>query len=102
MLNDLAWLAVIFIMRVTDCPALAFALLAAALAGCASVSTQVTLLDPAQNFAPTEHVVVLFDYPPQPYIKVALIEAQGVVGGTEAALIEEARGRARRGRTCAS
>jgi hypothetical protein len=76
-------------------PVFAFTLLAAALAGCASVSTEVTVLDPTQKFAPTEQVAILFDYPPQPYVKIALIEAQGNVGGSESALLEDARKRAR-------
>lgn len=63
-------------------------------AGCASVSTKVTVLDPAQKFAPTRDVVILFDYPPEPYTRLALIESQGVVGGTEAELLDDARKRA--------
>lgn len=69
------------------------ALAAAALAGCASVTTEITVLDPAHKFAPTEYVMLLLDYPPKPYVKIALIEAQGIIGGTEAALLEEARKR---------
>jgi hypothetical protein len=71
------------------------ALLAAALAGCASIATEVTVLDPAQKFAPTENVLVLLDYPPPPFVKIALIEAHGGVGDSELALLEEARRRAR-------
>jgi hypothetical protein len=72
---------------------LILALTATALAGCASVTTEITVLDPAHKFAPTEYVMLLLDYPPKPYVKIALIEAQGIVGGTEAALLEEARKR---------
>ncbi len=72
----------------------AFALTAAVLAGCASVSTQVTILDPARKFAPTENVVILLDYPAQPHVKIALIEAHGGIGGSEADLLQEARKRA--------
>jgi len=72
---------------------LILALTATALAGCASVTTEITVLDPAHKFAPTEYVMVLLDYPPKPYVKIALIEAQGIVGGSEAALLEEARKR---------
>ena len=82
-------------MRLPATSAHALALLAISLAGCASVATEITVLDPAQKFAPTEHVVILFDYPPQPYVKIALIEAQGSIGGSEAELLEEARKRAR-------
>jgi hypothetical protein len=70
------------------------ALAAAALAGCASVATEVTVFDPAQKFAPTENAVILLDYPSQPYLKIALIEAHGGVGGSETPLLEEARKRA--------
>ncbi|MBI4192783.1 MAG: hypothetical protein HY525_19900 [Betaproteobacteria bacterium] len=73
---------------------LACALLAAALAGCAAVATQVTLLDPAQKFAPTERVAILLDFPAQPHLKIALIEAQGMVGGSESELFEDARKKA--------
>ncbi len=92
--NDYSWLVVKLSMRSQAQLTFALALLAAALAGCASVETQVTLFDPAQKFAPTEHVVILLDYPAQPHAKVALIEARGSVGGSEAALFEEARKRA--------
>jgi len=73
---------------------LACTLLAAALGGCASVATRVTLLDPAQKFAPTERVAILLEYPPQPHLKIALIEAQGMVGGSESELFEDARKKA--------
>ena len=86
---------VYFGMRVIGLFPLMLALVAALLAGCASVSTEVTVLDPTQKFAPTERVVILFDYPPQPYVQVALIEAKGSVGGSESALFEDARKRAR-------
>ena len=82
-------------MRITELLKLIPALAAVTLAGCASVATQVTPFDPAHKFAPTEHVVILFDYPPQPHVKIALIEAQGTLGGSEAAVLEEVRKRAR-------
>ena len=71
------------------------ALAVAVLAGCATVATEVTVFDPLHKFAPTENVMILLDYPPQPYVKVALIEARGTLGGTEAELFAEARKRAR-------
>jgi hypothetical protein len=71
------------------------ALVAAILAACASVSTTVTVFDPAQKFPPAEHVAILFELPPQPYVKIALIEAQGSIGGSESELLEDARKRAR-------
>src|SRR6188474_3253425 len=82
-----------FDMRPFNLFAPLLALAAAALAGCASVTTEITVLDPAHKFAPTEYVMLLLDYPPKPYVKIALIEAQGIVGGSEAALLEEARKR---------
>lgn len=81
-------------MRLTDKLRFACTLLAAALAGCASVTTRVTVLDPAQRYAPTQNVAVLLELPPQPHSKIALIEAQGTVGGGEAELFEEARRKA--------
>ena len=74
--------------------ALPTALVIAALAGCASVATHITLLDPARQYAPTQYVGLLLDYPPQPYVKIALIEAQGMAGGSEAELLEDARKKA--------
>ena len=74
--------------------ALPTALLIAALAGCASVATHVTLLDPARQYAPTQNVVLLLDYPSRPHVKIALIEAQGMPGGSEAELLEDARKKA--------
>ena len=71
------------------------ALAAAALAGCAAVATDVTVFDQTRKLAPTENVVILLDYPAQPYLKIALIEARGTLGGNEAELFEEARKRAR-------
>jgi len=81
-------------MRLKDKRGFACALLIAALAGCASVETRVTVLDPAQQYAPTQNVAVLLDLPPQPHSKIALIEARGMVGGGEAELFEEARKKA--------
>lgn len=81
-------------MRIFDPPKLLSVLAAATLAGCASVATEVTLFDPAQKFGPTEHAVILLEYPKQPHVKIALIEAQGSLGGSEAAVLEEARKRA--------
>jgi hypothetical protein len=82
-------------MRSSLLPAFASALAALVLAGCASVATDVTVFDQTQKFAPTENVMVLLEYPPQPYLKVAMIEAQGGYGGSEAELFEAARKRAR-------
>ena len=70
------------------------ALLVLAISGCASVVTQVTVLDPAQKFAPTQNVAILTEFPARSHVKVALIEAQGTVGGSEGELLEEARKKA--------
>ena len=74
-------------------PALSAALLvvAFALGGCASVATQVTVLDPAQKFAPTANVAILMEFPSRPHVKLALIEVEGTIGGSEGVLLEEAR-----------
>jgi hypothetical protein len=72
----------------------AFVYFAAIVAGCASVSSQVTLLDPALVYAPTQTTAILFDFPPQPHVKIALIEVQGTVGGSEAELVDEGRKKA--------
>ena len=68
---------------------------AVAVAGCASVATQVTVFDQTRKFAPTEYVAILLEYPAEQYTKLALIEAQGTLGGSEAELLDEARKRAR-------
>src|SRR5688572_8410539 len=75
---------------------LACVLLAVALAagGCASVSTEVTVLDPAQKFAPTQNIAILMEFPARPHANIALIEVEGTVGGSEGVLLEEARRRA--------
>ena len=53
------------------------------------------MFDQTRKFAPTEYVAILLDYPAEQYTKLALIEAQGTLGGSEAELLEEARRRAR-------
>jgi hypothetical protein len=78
----------------SDMRQLLSALVIAALAGCASVATQIILLDPARPYAPTQNVVLLLDYPQQPHVKIALIEAQGMAGGSESELLEAARKKA--------
>ena len=73
---------------------LAITLVAAAVVGCASVDTRVTVLDPAQQYAPSQNAVILLDYPSQPYVRIALIESQGTIGGSETELLEDARRKA--------
>ena len=92
--NGLPSAVSIFDMRLTDKLRLACTLVVAALAGCASVTTRITVLEPAQQYAPTQNVAVLLEPPVQPHSKIALIEAQGTVGGGEAELFEEARRKA--------
>ena len=69
-------------------------LVIAVLLGCAAATTQVTLFDPARQYSPTQNVVILLDYPEAPHVKIALIEAQGTIGGTESELLEAARKKA--------
>ena len=73
---------------------LLFVLIAAVIAGCASVSTQVTQFDPALKYPPTQNAAILLDYPTQPHVKIALIEVEGMAGGSEAELLEQARKKA--------
>lgn len=68
------------------CPALTLLL-----AACATVSTQVVQLNPAQHYAPTQHVEVLLQKPTRPYIDIALLESRG---GSEAELLNDARDKA--------
>jgi hypothetical protein len=74
---------------------LAVLLIAGALGACASPSAKVTLLDPARAYAPTQNVEILLDAPTRAHTKIALIEVQGTVGGTESQLLEQARRQAR-------
>jgi hypothetical protein len=46
---------------------------------------RVTIPDPAHNYMPTQSIVVLFGFPQLPHVKAALIEAQRMVDGGEAA-----------------
>ena len=65
---------------------------ALALAGCASVSTNIVELNPAQKYAPTVNVEVLLQKPARPHVEIALIESRG---GSEAELLNDAREKAR-------
>ena len=73
---------------------LAIVLAIAVLAGCASVTTQVTMFDPTLHYAQTQNIVILLDFPQQSHVNIALIEAKGTAGGSEAELLEDARGKA--------
>jgi hypothetical protein len=68
---------------------------AALLAGCATVSTHVVLLNPGARYPPTKNVRILLEKPKQPYHKIAIIDARGSIGGSEAQLLEEAREKAK-------
>jgi hypothetical protein len=76
-------------------PFLAVLALGLLLAGCASVTTRVVELKPAQRHAPTEHVEILFAKPERPHEEIALIETRGQIGASEAELLEQAREQAR-------
>ena len=69
-------------------------ILAAALllSACASVSTQVVPLNPAQVYPPTQFVEVLLEKPARPYVEIAMLESRG---GSEADLLNDARDKAR-------
>jgi hypothetical protein len=66
------------------------------LAGCASVTTQVTLLDPSVARAPAQDVEILLEPATRPHVTIALIESRGIVGETEGELLEAARQEAAR------
>lgn len=59
--------------------------------GCATVETQVTLLDPSVARAPTREVAILLEPAKRPHVSIALIEARGIAGTTEGELLEAAR-----------
>jgi hypothetical protein len=69
--------------------------LAAAFAGCASVTTRVVESDPTVRYAPTTDVQVLFEPPQRPYVQIAALEAEGDFGVSEVKLLEDMRERAR-------
>ena len=73
-------------------PRLLVLLPALLLGACASVSTQVVPLNPAQAFAPTQFVEVLLEKPARPHVEIALIESRGE---SEAELLNDAREKAR-------
>lgn len=63
-----------------------------ALAACATVSTQVVELNPAQKHPPTQSVEVLLQKPTRPHVDIALIESRG---GSEAEMLNDAREKAK-------
>jgi len=68
---------------------------ALALAGCATVTTHVVVLDPAARYEPTKSVQVLLRPPERPHVEIAKIESKGAIGEVEAVLIEDAREKAK-------
>src|SRR5687768_17395748 len=71
---------------------LLFCLAVLAFSGCASVSTQIVELNPAQKYPPTQSVEVLLQKPTRPHTEIALIESRG---GSEAELLNDAREKAK-------
>ena len=65
-----------------------------AVSGCASVTSHVTVFDPTVHYQPTQLVVILLAFPSQPHVNIALIEAEGTAGGSEAQLLDVAREKA--------
>jgi hypothetical protein len=62
------------------------------LSACASVTTRVVPLGPAQQLAPTQTVEVLLQKPQRPHAEIALLESRGL---SEAQLLEDAREKAK-------
>lgn len=62
-----------------------------ALGGCATVSTQVVPLNPAQVYPPTQFVEVLLEKPARAHVEIALLESRG---DSEAGLFNHAREKA--------
>ena len=63
-----------------------------ALGACASVTTKVVELDPAQKYPPTENVEVLLQKPVRAHVEIALVESQGT---SEVDMLNDAREKAR-------
>ncbi|HSQ04384.1 MAG TPA: hypothetical protein VLN59_10135 [Burkholderiales bacterium] len=64
---------------------------AALLSGCASVTTQVVSLNPAQTFPPSQNVEILLEKPHRPYTAIGLLESRGEIGASEADLLKDIR-----------
>jgi hypothetical protein len=62
------------------------------LAACATVSTEIVELKPGQKYPPTQFVEVLLQKPARAHVEIALIESRG---GSEAAMLNDAREKAR-------
>lgn len=64
---------------------------AALVAGCATVTTQVVPLNPAQTFPPSQNVEILLEKPHRPYTSIGLLESRGAIGASEADLWKDIR-----------
>lgn len=67
----------------------------ALLAGCATVRTDVLVIDPPHEYPPTTTVAVLTEPPPIPHRRIALLEARGAPGVSETGVLAALRERAR-------
>jgi hypothetical protein len=63
------------------------------LCGCAA-TTSIVLLDPAKHYPPSASVEILLKPPERPYVEIAKLESQGLIGEPEPALLENARAKA--------
>ena len=62
------------------------------LASCATVSTKVVELQPAQKYPPTQNVEIFMQKPGRPHVEIAFIESTGT---SEADMLNDAREKAR-------
>jgi hypothetical protein len=67
---------------------------ASLISGCATVSTEIVMLEPGLQLVPSQRVDILLDKPQRPYREIALLESRGMVGDSEAALWHDAREKA--------
>jgi hypothetical protein len=72
---------------------LGLASLVTLLCGCAA-TTSIVLLDPAKHYPPSASVEILLKPPERPYVEIAKLESQGLIGEPEPALLENARAKA--------
>ena len=69
------------------------AIIALLLASCAT-TTSVVLLDPSKQYAPTTSVEILLRPPQRPYVEIAKLQSNGLIGEPEPHVLEDARARA--------
>jgi len=87
LLDSIASFAVQALMR------LSLASLVFLLSGCAA-TTSLVLLDPAKRYPASTSVEILLKPPERPYIEIAKLESQGLIGEPEPPLLEDARAKA--------